>query len=168
MVGAMKLIETAIDDKGESYICAQSEPKGKEFTGHILTDLFFANNIPPDILVSSAEHAAENFNLAPGEIRFLRSDVYPSKRVYDTISDKENKPPFKKLFYHSTTTLDFVVVLRGKLILIVGDQEIPIEAGDCIIQRGAAHAWHNYTDEVATLIAVMIGIAPPAQFKLIP
>jgi mannose-6-phosphate isomerase-like protein (cupin superfamily) len=160
----MKFIETAIDKEGRSYIYSQTEPHGWPITGHIITDLFFSNQCPSDILASSAQDFDRNFNLKPGQIRFFRSDIYPTKPEYEKLPENE-KMPFKKFFYHSTTTIDYITVVAGQLTLIVGEEETQLQVGDCVVQRGAAHAWHNYSNEIATIMGVMIGVEVPVQFK---
>ena len=50
--------------------------------------------------------------------------------------------------------------------MIVANKVI-LKVGDVVVQRGAAHAWHNYTNEVATFMGVMIGVELPEQFKRI-
>ena len=47
--------------------------------------------------------------------------------------------------------------------MIVGQKEVTLKAGDVVIQRGAAHAWHNYTDETATIMVVMVGVEFPSK-----
>lgn len=160
-----RIIETAIDEKGDSYIFSDKEQAGWDLAGHTITDLFFSKQCPPDMLATSQEKEDKNFNLNPGEIRFIRSDVFPTKSTYNSLPDNEKPDDFKKLFNHSTTTVDYVVVLKGELVMIVGDKEVTLKAGDVVVQRGAAHAWHNYTDEVATIMVVMIGANLPKQFK---
>lgn len=163
----MKLVETAINDKGESYAYAVTEPQGWDLAGHIITDFFFSKQTPPPMLASSDDLSDRNFNLKPGEIRFFRSDIGPTKPLYEAMKANEPVPPFKQIFYHSTTTVDYIMVLKGPVVLIVGENEIALHTGDCVVQRGAAHAWHNYTTEIVTIMGVMIGVAPPAQFSRI-
>ena len=45
---------------------------------------------------------------------------------------------------HATATVDFVVVLRGRGRMRVGDGiDVPLSPGDCVVQNGALHAWFN-------------------------
>jgi mannose-6-phosphate isomerase-like protein (cupin superfamily) len=160
-----RIIETAIDDKGDSYIFSDKEQAGWDLAGHTITDLFFSKQCPPDMLATNQEIKDRSFNLNPGEIRFIRSDIYPTQSLYDNLPDDERPSNFKKLFYHSTTTVDYAIVVKGELVMIVGDEEVTLQAGDVVIQRGAAHAWHNYTATIATIIVIMIGTTLPKQFK---
>lgn len=160
-----RIIETAIDEKGDSFIFSDKQQTGWDLMGHTITDLFFSEQCPPDMLVSNHEIEDKNFNLKPNQLRFFRSDIFPTKPVYDGLPAEEKPENFKKLFDHSTTTVDYIMVSRGEVVLIVADKEVVLKAGDVVVQRGASHAWHNYTNEVATIMGVMIGVELPKQFK---
>ncbi|OGT45304.1 MAG: hypothetical protein A3E83_08555 [Gammaproteobacteria bacterium RIFCSPHIGHO2_12_FULL_41_20] len=162
-----RIIETAIDENGNSYIFLDKEQTGWDLPGHTITDLFFSEQCPPDMLATNHEMEDKNFNLKPNQLRFFRSDIFPTKPVYDKLPSDEKPKDFKTLFYHSTTTVDYVMVTRGEIVMIVADKKVTLKAGDVVIQRGAAHAWHNYTNEVATIMGVMIGVELPKQFKRI-
>jgi mannose-6-phosphate isomerase-like protein (cupin superfamily) len=160
-----RIVETAIDKNGNSYIFSDKEQAGWNLPGHTITDLFFSEQCPPNMLETNHEIEDKNFNLKPGQLRFFRSDIFPTKPVYNDLSNQEKPQDFKKLFYHSTTTVDYIMVTRGELVMIVNNKEVTLKAGDVVVQRGAAHAWHNYTNEVATIMGIMIGVELPEQFK---
>lgn len=160
-----RMIETAIDEHGDSYIFSDQLKEGWDLPGHIITDLFFSEHSPPNMLSSSIEIEDKNFNLKPGQLRFFRSDIFPTKQVYDHLNENEKPKNFKDLFYHSTTTVDYIMVAKGEIVMIVGNKDVTLKVGDVVVQRGAAHAWHNYTDQVATIMGVMVGVDVPKQFK---
>jgi len=59
---------------------------------------------------------------------------------------------------HTTDTVDFVVILSGRLCLEVDDgQEIELQKGDSLVQNGTRHAWHNRASEPCEMIAATIG-----------
>ena len=43
----------------------------------------------------------------------------------------------------ATPTLDFCIVLEGEITLILDTQEVRLEKGDVVVQRGTRHAWSN-------------------------
>jgi len=159
-----RVVETAIDDYGDSYIYSDDQKSGWELPGHVITDLFFSNQNPPDMLAKNIDINDKNFNLKPGQIRFFRSDVYPTEQVYAELPMKEKPAKLKDLFYHSTITVDYIIIVKGEIAMQVGDKQVVLKAGDTVVQRGAAHAWHNYTNEVASIMGVMIGVEVPEQF----
>jgi len=59
---------------------------------------------------------------------------------------------------HTTDTIDFVVILSGRLCLEVDDgREVELRKGDSLIQNGTRHAWHNRGSEPCEMIAATIG-----------
>jgi uncharacterized cupin superfamily protein len=46
-------------------------------------------------------------------------------------------------YMQKTRTLDFCLVLDGEIVLVLDAQEVPLKAGDIVVQRGAHHAWSN-------------------------
>jgi mannose-6-phosphate isomerase-like protein (cupin superfamily) len=59
--------------------------------------------------------------------------------------------------FHTTQTLDYVVVLSGMVWLVVDDGEVQLQAGDVVVQLGSRHAWQNRTEGPATLAVVLMG-----------
>jgi mannose-6-phosphate isomerase-like protein (cupin superfamily) len=61
---------------------------------------------------------------------------------------------------HRTPTLDLFTVMSGRLVLRLDDgSETELAPGDCVVQRGTMHAWHNPTDEPCTVSGVMIALS---------
>jgi uncharacterized cupin superfamily protein len=50
-----------------------------------------------------------------------------------------------------TQTLDFCIVLEGDAVLVLDTQEVPVTAGDIVIQRGTSHAWSNRSGKPARI-----------------
>jgi hypothetical protein len=46
-------------------------------------------------------------------------------------------------YMQKTRSLDFCIVLEGEIVLVLDTQEVPLNAGDVVIQRGTRHAWSN-------------------------
>jgi hypothetical protein len=59
-------------------------------------------------------------------------------------------------YMQKTRTLDFCLVLEGKITLILDTQEVGLEAGDTVIQRGANHAWSNRSSEPCVVAFTLI------------
>jgi mannose-6-phosphate isomerase-like protein (cupin superfamily) len=59
---------------------------------------------------------------------------------------------------HVTETIDYGFVLEGSITLELDDgAKKVLNAGDCYVQNGTRHAWHNETDQRAVLGVVMLG-----------
>jgi quercetin dioxygenase-like cupin family protein len=57
---------------------------------------------------------------------------------------------------HVTDTVDFLTVISGELWCELQEGEVHLKAGDTIIQRGTKHSWSNRTDQVTTIVSVMM------------
>ncbi|HXQ76434.1 MAG TPA: cupin domain-containing protein [Acidimicrobiales bacterium] len=59
---------------------------------------------------------------------------------------------------HTTDTVDLDLVVSGEVWLELDDgAEVHLRAGDCVVQNGTRHAWHNRTSEPAVLFVTLLG-----------
>jgi mannose-6-phosphate isomerase-like protein (cupin superfamily) len=70
--------------------------------------------------------------------------------------------------FHTTHTVDYVMVLDGEVSLELDTGEVLLKPGDCVVQRGTRHAWRNRTDGPVKMMAVMVstresGVAQAAR-----
>ena len=63
-----------------------------------------------------------------------------------TYSPKAPHPYMQK-----TQTLDLCLVLEGEITLVLDTTEVPLKAGDTVIQRATNHAWSNLSNRPAVL-----------------
>ena len=57
---------------------------------------------------------------------------------------------------HKTETVDYIILLKGDVTLILDEEEVDLKPFDVVVQRGTNHAWVNNGNEPALLIAVLI------------
>jgi hypothetical protein len=61
---------------------------------------------------------------------------------------------------HATDTVDYCTVIAGEIWLVLVDgSEVRVGPGECVVQNGTLHAWHNRTEEPCTMSVTMIGTA---------
>ncbi len=53
-------------------------------------------------------------------------------------------------------TIDYVVLLSGRVTLLLDEDERDLEPFDVVVQQGTNHAWINKTTEPALLCAILI------------
>ena len=59
---------------------------------------------------------------------------------------------------HTTDTVDFDVIVSGEAYLELDDgAEILLKAGDCVVQNGTRHAWHNRSSEKCVISVAIFG-----------
>jgi mannose-6-phosphate isomerase-like protein (cupin superfamily) len=59
---------------------------------------------------------------------------------------------------HTTDTVDFDVVVAGEVYLELDDgAEVLLRAGDCVVQNGTRHAWHNRSSNNCVVAVTLLG-----------
>ncbi len=61
---------------------------------------------------------------------------------------------------HKTSTVDYVIVLRGEIHAILDNGETLLKAGDVLIQRGTNHSWSVRGNEPCIVAAVLVSAKP--------
>jgi quercetin dioxygenase-like cupin family protein len=57
---------------------------------------------------------------------------------------------------HLTQTIDFIVIIEGKVRLILDNDERLLGPGDVVVQRGTNHAWVCESEAPAMFVAILI------------
>jgi len=57
---------------------------------------------------------------------------------------------------HQTRTVDYVILLSGRVTLLLDEDECDLTPFDVVVQRGTNHAWINKGAEPALLLAVLL------------
>ena len=59
---------------------------------------------------------------------------------------------------HMSDTVDYVAILSGEVWLVLDTgAEVHLTPGDCVVQNGTLHAWHNRTPHPCVFSAVVVG-----------
>ena len=59
---------------------------------------------------------------------------------------------------HRTPSLDFDIVLAGRLVLELDDGvEVELGPGDVVVQNGTRHRWHNRSGAPVTYATIVVG-----------
>lgn len=61
---------------------------------------------------------------------------------------------------HKTETVDYIILLKGEVTLLLDADERRLKPFDVVIERGTNHAWVNHGDEPALLMAVLVDAKP--------
>lgn len=56
---------------------------------------------------------------------------------------------------HRTATIDYGIMIEGSLTLILDTDEVTLQPGDVVVQRGTNHAWSNRTDQMARIAFIL-------------
>ena len=71
-------------------------------------------------------------------------------------------PGVDKDGFHTTATIDYLVILDGPVTLALDDGEVDLQPGDLVVQRATRHAWYNRTDKPIRMLALAVGVPEKA------
>ncbi|OGA71669.1 MAG: hypothetical protein A3G81_26790 [Betaproteobacteria bacterium RIFCSPLOWO2_12_FULL_65_14] len=66
---------------------------------------------------------------------------------------------------HRTSSVDYIVVLKGEIYAIMEKGEKLLRAGDILVQRGTNHSWSVRGDEPCIIAAVLVNAKPVGAKK---
>ncbi len=109
----------------------------------------------PTVIWQSDEFPASNAGHADGA-RAFSIDSFKSSNFWVMFSQAPGKPSA----WHATDTLDYVVVLSGRVMLELETGGVELGPGDLIVDRGVTHSWCALGDQPAVMLAVVQRAAP--------
>ena len=141
----MRRIVTTLDSDGNPAVLFDDSPSTVDFGRTSANEIWMTSSTPPETR-AAGDPAAGEWTLEPpaGGSIFRLATHQPGETV-----------PI-----HSTRTVDYVVVLSGELVLLLGDREIVLTAGDTVVQRETPHGWANRSNEPCTVAAVLLSTVP--------
>ncbi len=160
-------IVTGTNDQGRSHIVSDGPPVELG----TLTE-FWATESSPAGYGSDDEVAGRRVQLEPppnGTIfRFFRVDPEDPTKSREEV-DQEVAAGFSAVGaehcrpdtsrhprMHTTSTVDYIVLLQGEVTLLLDDDEVDLRPFDVVVQRGTNHAWINKTSEPALLVGILV------------
>jgi hypothetical protein len=69
-------------------------------------------------------------------------------------------PPDVTTPFHHTDSVDFDVILDGRVDLVLDDGVHPLGVGDAVVMNGVDHGWTTH-DEGCRMSVVVVGTPPP-------
>ena len=168
----MRRIVTGHNDNGKSIVTIDGPPARS--IGEDVGGLFELWNTDGNQVISSdmVDRADDEIILSPprGGTKFRYFQINPlPKGVPDEILQEIAADAFEKVgaahhrvdttkhpAMHKTETVDYIILLKGDVTLILDEEEVDLKPFDVVVQRGTNHAWVNNGTEPALLIAVLI------------
>lgn len=105
----------------------------------------------------------------PGGTRFSLTRFATTARLADATTDPVRHdaehtvqlPGFHGIHdddgMHATPSVDYGVVIEGRVVLVTETGEVTLRPGDTVVQLGTRHAWRNDFDEPCLMAFVMTG-----------
>ena len=160
-------IVTGNNDEGRSSVVSN----GAAFEFGTLTE-FWATESAPASYGSDDEIADRRVKLEPPEngtiFRFFRVEPEDPSLSRDEIEERtatgfaavgaEHCRPntARDPRMHTTSSVDYIVLLKGEVTLLLDEGEVDLKPFDVVIQRGTNHAWINKDTETAELVGILI------------
>ncbi len=183
MLKDLRRIVTEVNKDGNSVISMNGPPgnifemDGKEIVGEIWKARASAPDLhaPSDPVLGEIRLEPDKggalfryFVVAPEPVNSSLEQKAALQDQYDsTFASVEGADRFqvkgaRHPAMHKTDTIDFIVVIRGEVTLLVGeDDDVNLKQGDSVVQCATDHAWVNYGSEPALLMAVLIDAGNP-------
>jgi mannose-6-phosphate isomerase-like protein (cupin superfamily) len=136
---------TGHDGNGESVVLADGPPPQHHpmHGAEVGADFFEIWNCTRPVPLLSASEPEPNeraFTIMPASGHLLRIiEIYPPSQGG------------KRTVMHRTSTVDYVVVISGEVLLVLDDSEVTLRPGDVVVQRGTDHAWENRSAQPARM-----------------
>lgn len=171
MIWRVRRVLTGHDQEGKSTIIADGPaPNVKEmpsFPGLALTDLWETASAPADN-DGHTDAAARPVHLEPPKNGTLfRIVEFPPDSTRPQTSD--GRAGFKAIgaahaqdkhstdpMMHKTSTVDYIVVLKGEIYAVLEKGETLLRPGDVFVQRGTNHSWSVRGNEPCIIAVVLV------------
>jgi len=144
VAGTRKRVVTGVNAEGKSIVTSAGPPPTIfQYDTWSMTEEWAIDSFPPplDEQVNPAD-AGGDYQLQP--------PVGGARCRIVTFGPHSSFP------MHVTATLDFVVVISGRLRLIMEEGEVTLEPGDSVVQRGTIHGWANDGDVDCVVAGILI------------
>jgi hypothetical protein len=178
MVQRVRRVVTGHDRGGKSMFIADGEAPNilemKSMPGVALTDLWRTTTSPASNS-GNKDAAAGRIKLEPpasGSI--LRIVEFPPDAAWRKTADArsafasigaEGAPDHESAdpMMHTTSTVDYIIVLKGEIYAILDKGETLLKQGDILVQRGTNHSWSVRGDQPCVIAAILIGAEPAGR-----
>jgi len=150
----VRRIVTGHSPSGKSIFLEDKTVHGHTFSENsdaLFTDLYSHDGFPASNQDTIGTSGDVTFtDLIASKPNELISRTGTTLRAVDTA-------PHSKTSFHRTLSLDYGIVAKGTITLILDDgKRVKLSAGDVIIQRGTIHEWVNEGDEWTRVFFVTI------------
>lgn len=144
----MRLVITGHDAEGRSTVVSDAEVADRGMVR------LFTSGLDPDD-VGRAGHGEHIESVPPpGSASWFFLDLSPEETVRASLA--KGVAGIDADGWHTTPTVDYLLILDGTVTLALDTTEVELHAGDCVVQRGTRHAWRNRGTTAVRMMAVMI------------
>lgn len=172
----VRRVVTGHDDTGKAIVLSDGTPpvviRPAHQPGLAFHELWHTDQSPASVTATEPEPTERYSETAPlpnGTI-IRMVDIPPegengpefdkdtARALFEQVGLAENAEhtiPGRHPLMHRTESVDYGVVLEGQIVLLLDDEEVVLERGDMVVQRGTIHAWTNRTDKITRMLFVL-------------
>jgi quercetin dioxygenase-like cupin family protein len=172
----LRRVVTGIDSSGKSYVAIDGPGASViEEGGAGLSEVWVTDGTPADNATKgdAAKRALrleppadgsvfrffalapENKTLSARELEERTAAMFAAIGAAHCRVDTKRHPSM-----HTTRTIDYVILLSGRVTLLLDQGEVELKPFDVVVQRGTNHGWVNRGTEPALFAAVLIDAKP--------
>lgn len=142
----MRRVVTAHNQQGQAIVAHDSQLSSELLPHGVASITIWSSETSPAVVDSTKD----NGRLDTGFVN--NGSIF---RIVDV-------PPRTVGALHRSLSLDYVVVLRGSVVLVLDDgTRTTINQGEFVVQNATMHGWDNDTDQWARFIAIMLPAEAP-------
>lgn len=173
----IRRVVTGHDANGKAVILKDGAAENVRVRGSagFVSTLLWATDETPANVSGTTDEADRDIGVPPppnGSV-FRMVEFPPEREDVDAkaLIEEMGLPPEqadkRHPFMHRTKSIDYAVVLSGRITMMMDEEEddVELEAGDVVIQRGTNHAWVNYGPENCLVAFVLIDAEKPKEIK---
>lgn len=144
----IRRIVTSHNDKAQAIVHLDNQLHGEiQPHGNAVTLLWSSDSSPAEVTAKDDKAKVETGIVNSGSVL----------RIVDF-------PPHTVGSIHRSISLDYVLVLKGKIALTLdGGSKTTVNEGELVVQQATMHGWDNESDEWARILCCLI----PAQTPII-
>lgn len=172
MARTFRRVVTGLDDQGKAVRVSDGEAttilERPSRPGVRLTDLWKTSESPA-LYDGPEETVADPLILHPPAQGTVFRIVEFQPEDPDVIATVDGRAAFSAMgasdnvvegarhpYMHKTDSVDYIIVLSGEITMLLDDEDVQLQTGDVVIQRGTNHAWANRGTEPCVLAAVLV------------
>lgn len=166
-------VVTGLNEQGESVLIAD-----EAITSFVpyaicpffqIEELFYTEDHPLSLLTRHVS-CDYDINLPENTVRFMKIRMPTKTEIIQCLQAAGEPLPedWTQFNLHRTDSIDYIYVLSGQNLCIVGDRQIPLKAGDFLAQIGPEHTWLNDHDEPCIILCIMFGLKASGARKEMP
>jgi quercetin dioxygenase-like cupin family protein len=149
---AVRRIVTGIDENGRSVILTDGDADAGPAFG--VEGLWLTDPARGLDAVAGSDTDYGTLEPPPGGTSWRIFDLPTDEAVAEYLRTQD--PDADTGGWHTTATIDYVMILDGEVTLEVDDGSVALTTGDCVVQRGTNHAWRNRSGRPVRMLVVMV------------